>query len=391
MWFAGIDWADDHHDLVVLDDHGRQLRTLRVAHTPAGLAQLTAALEQLCGPNAKPQLACFVQTNRGLLIAALLEAGVAVYPITPKTVDRRRNAAGVKTDHIDAYLLAKTGRSDLADLRRLIPDSPLVQELKALTRDQDGLIQSQTRLLNQLSACLKADYPVALELFSKLHQPSTIAFLRAYPTPQQAVTASADAIAAVLKQAGYTRAAQAASAIDQKLQQPHVAADPITSRTKARLMLALLHQLQPVMEQIAAYDEEIERLFLTHADSALFASLPRAGKRLAPRLLAEISDARALRGCRQLGSTGGDGAGTLSEWDLCQSASAACLCGPLAECPAALCLAIDLAGAVGTGVRAAQALRRKKPHGCHPDAGECLAADHLCHVARPYARRERDL
>src|SRR6266508_1198337 len=210
MWYAGIDWADDHHDLVVLDGRGRQLRTLRVAHTPAGLAQLTTALEQICGPDAKAHLACFVETNRGLLISALLEAGFAVYPVNPKTVDRRRNAAGVKTDQIDAYLLAKTGRSDLADLRRLTPDSPLVQELKALTRDQDGLIQSQTRLLNQLTACLKAYYPVALELFGKLHQPSTIAFLRAYPTPQEAMAASVEAITVVLKQAGHTRARAAA-------------------------------------------------------------------------------------------------------------------------------------------------------------------------------------
>jgi len=169
MWFAGIDWADDHHDAVVLDDSGRQMTCLRVAHTPAGLAQLITALSQVCGEAAKEQLACIVETNRGLLISALLEGGFAVYPVNPKTVDRRRNAAGVKTDQIDAYLLAKTGRSDLADLRRLRPDSPLVQELKALTRDQDGLIQSQTRLLNQLTACLKAYYPVALQLFGKLH------------------------------------------------------------------------------------------------------------------------------------------------------------------------------------------------------------------------------
>src|SRR6266567_9117600 len=136
-------------------------------------------------PNAKEQMACIVETNHGLLIASLLEAGFPVYPVNPKTVDRRRSSSGAKTDAIDAYLLAKTGRSDLADLRQLKPDSALVVELKALTRDQDGLIQSQTRLVNQLTACLKAYYPVALELFGKLHQPSTIAFLRAYPTPQQ--------------------------------------------------------------------------------------------------------------------------------------------------------------------------------------------------------------
>lgn len=65
-----------------------------------------------------------------------------------------RSPSGAKTDHIDAYLLARTGRADLADLHPLVPDSPQVQELKQFTRDQDGLIQMQARLVNQLTACL---------------------------------------------------------------------------------------------------------------------------------------------------------------------------------------------------------------------------------------------
>jgi transposase len=292
MWYAGIDWADDHHDVVVLDDAGRQIASKRVAHPAAGLADLTATLSQICGSTPKDQLACIVETNRGLLITALLEAGFAVYPVNPKTVDRRRNAAGAKTDQIDAYLLAKVGRADLADLRRLKLDSPLIQELKALTRDQDGLIQSQTRLVNQLTACLKAYYPVALDLFGKLHQPATLAFLRAYPTLDAARSATVDDLVQTLKAAGHPRAVQVAPRIWQTLQQAHLQADAVTTRTKARLMLALLAQLQPLMAQIAAYDAEIERLFLSHADSALFASLPRAGKRLAPRLLAEIGEDR---------------------------------------------------------------------------------------------------
>jgi hypothetical protein len=40
-------------------------------------------------------------------------------------------------------------------LRRLAPDSELVSELKALTRDQDGLIRQQTRLVNQMTGGLK--------------------------------------------------------------------------------------------------------------------------------------------------------------------------------------------------------------------------------------------
>ena len=73
---------------------------------------------------------------------------------------------------------------------------------------------------------------------------------------------------------------------------PQVQADVVTTRAKARLMLALVAQLAPLVEQIAAYDTEIARLFRTHADRRAFASLPGAGQRLAPRLLAEWGDDR---------------------------------------------------------------------------------------------------
>lgn len=292
MFYAGIDWADQHHDALVLDETGRQLGSIRVDHTPEGLAKLTPFLEQLTGPD-KEQVACIVETNRGLLIAFLLEAGWPVYPVNPRTVDRRRSASGAKTDTIDAYLLAKTGRADFADLRRLTPESELIAELKALTRDQDALIQMQTRLVNQLTACLKAYYPVALSLFTKLHQHSTLVFLQTYPTPQAAVAASVEQITQVLKNAGHTTAKQVAPKIFQTLHQPHLTANAITTRTKSRLMLALVAQLLSLVEQIAAYDKEIDTLFLTHPDREIFATLPGAGKRLAPRLLAEIGDDRS--------------------------------------------------------------------------------------------------
>lgn len=257
MWYAGVDWADQHHDILVLDETGHRIGVLRVEHTPDGLSKLNAFLETITGSEQKEQMACIVETNHGLLIASLLEAGWPVYPVNPRTVDRHRAASGAKTDLIDAYLLAKTGRANLVDLRRLTPDSELVQELKGLTRDQDALIQMQTRLVNQLTAALKAYYPVALQLFAKVQQHSALIFLQTYPPPQAAMTANA-----------------------------------IVTRTKSRLMLALVAQLLPLVEQISEYDKEIERLFLTHEDNAVFSSLPRAGKRLAPRLLAEIGDER---------------------------------------------------------------------------------------------------
>jgi transposase len=291
VFYAGIDWADDHHDVVIIDEAANTRGSLRVAHSVSGLSQLNSFLKEMTPDPAL--LACIIETSQGLLIAALLEAGWAVYPVNPKTVDRKRGAAGAKTDKIDAYLLAKTGRSDLADLRQLKPDSAVVQELKELTRDQDNLIEMQTRLVNQLTACLKAYYPAALELFTKLHQRSTLLFLQSYPTPDQAHSASLEELTMILKTAGHKRAAEYAPRIYQRLHQPHLHSNAVTTRTKSRLMLALVAQLLPLVEEIAAYDKEVESLFLSHTDSEMWASLPGAGKRLAPRLLAEIGDDRS--------------------------------------------------------------------------------------------------
>src|SRR2546428_3679004 len=292
MWYAGIDWADQHHDALVIDEKGRQVGSLRIDHSPQGFAKLNTFFEQIVGDAPKEQMACIIETTHGLLIAHLLEAGWQVYPVKPGPVDRRRAASGAKTDTIDAYLLAKTGRADLTDLHRLTPASEKMTELKLLTRDQDALIQMQTRLVNQLTACLKAYYPVALELFGKLQQKSTLLFLQHYPTPQKAEGASVQEIREILKQARHPQASLVATSIWQRLHEPHLQADAVTTRTKSRLMLALVNQLLPLIEQIAQYEKEIDSLFLTHEDHEIFESLPRAGQRLAPRLLAEIGDDR---------------------------------------------------------------------------------------------------
>ncbi len=290
MWYVGVDWADTHHDVLVLDEAGRRVGSRRVAHSQEGLNELKAFLLTIA---ASPEnLACILETNHGLLIAFLLEAGFPVYPVNPKTANQLRKAAGAKTDQIDAYLLAKTGRFDLAELRRLEPDSATVQELKTLTRDQDALIQMQTRLVNQLTACLKEYYPAALHLFAKLQQHSTLVFLQSYATPQAAQAASLEEIIATLRTGKHTNPMQVAPKIFEELHRPQLVANEVIVRTKSRLMLSLVKQLLVVIEEIASYDKEISTLFLTHNDQQVWRSLPGAGKRLAPRLLAEWGDDR---------------------------------------------------------------------------------------------------
>jgi transposase len=290
MWYIGLDWADTHHDVEVLDEAGKRVGAQRFAHSQAGLDSMKQFLLHLA--TSPEDLACIVETNHGLLITFLLEAGIPVYPVNPKTANQLRNVAGAKTDQIDAHLLAKMGRFNLREMRRWEPDSPTVQELKTLTRDQDTLIQTQTRLVNQLTACLKEYYPVALKLFTKLHQRSTLLFLQVYPTQEAVQAASLEEITATLRAGKHTTFRRVAPKIFEEVHHPQLSANPITVRAKSRLMLSLVKQLLIVIEDIAHYDEQIGTLFLTHADQILWSSLPGAGKRLAPRLLAEWGDDR---------------------------------------------------------------------------------------------------
>ncbi len=270
---------------------GKRVGARRFAHTHGGLHELKAFL---LGIAASPEnLACLVETNHGLLMTFLLEAGIPVYPVNPETANQLRKAAGSKTDQIDAHVLAKIGRLELAELRRLEPDSPTVAELKTLTRDQDALIQTQTRLVNQLTACLKEYYPAALQLFAKVQQRSTLVFLQTYPTPQAAQAASLAELTATLRAGKHTNPTKAAPKIFEELHCPQLVASEVIVRAKSRLMLSLVKQLLVVIQEIASYDKAIRPLFLTHKDHELWSALPRAGKRLAPRRLPEWGDDRS--------------------------------------------------------------------------------------------------
>jgi Transposase len=44
MWYVGLDWADIHHDVVVLDEAGCRVGSRRFAHSHEGLNELEAFL-----------------------------------------------------------------------------------------------------------------------------------------------------------------------------------------------------------------------------------------------------------------------------------------------------------------------------------------------------------
>lgn len=292
MYYVGIDWADENHHAYITDDSGQKLDSFPVEHSKEGMNRLQNRIYKF---SRKLDNVLFsLETDKGLVVSTLMDWGYTVYPINPKAVDRYRDrykASGVKCDEFDACVLANILRTDRDRFQSILPDSELSREIKVLTRDRDKLVGDRTRLSNRLTSILKAYYPAALELFSEVAQPITLSFLSKYPTYQDVKQISYAEFRRFLSENRYPHPRRA-KGMYEKLQQPHLECEDMLTRTKSRLMLATVWQLQFLMDEIKSYEKEIKKLLESHPDASIFLSLPGAGDILSARFIAELGDNR---------------------------------------------------------------------------------------------------
>ena len=110
--FMGDDWAEDHHDVHLMDD-GKKLASRRL---PEGLDGIRVFHELVADHVADPaEVVVGIETDRGLWVTALVAAGYQVYAINPLAASRyrdRHNVGGAKSDAGDAKMLADLVRTD---------------------------------------------------------------------------------------------------------------------------------------------------------------------------------------------------------------------------------------------------------------------------------------
>jgi transposase len=128
--FVGIDWAEAHHDICVLDERGTVLAKRRIAEGLEGVGQLHQLLaDHATEPNG---VVIGIETDRGLLVGALLAAGYRVYAINPLAASRyrdRHSTSGAKSDPGDAKVLADLVRTDQHNHRPVAGDSEMAVSL----------------------------------------------------------------------------------------------------------------------------------------------------------------------------------------------------------------------------------------------------------------------
>lgn len=297
--FAGFDWAGGHHDLIVVDCRGTIVLQLRFDDTAEGWGTLAGRLAA-CGA-APAHTAVAVETSAGSAVQRLLDLGLAVYPVNPMAARRyreRKAPAGAKDDQLDAWSLADAlrldgVRPDGLGWRRLVPDDPIVQELRLLCRDEVQLIAQRTALVNQLRAALREYYPAALEAFDDWTRPHGWHLVLRFPTPAALAAAGRRRWERFLKGHGLNRPATR----DHRLAcfaraEEFCSSNPAVTAAKSRLAVALATMLLALQGQLDEYRRRIGELFDRHPDHDLFGSLPGAGGKLAPRLLAELGAER---------------------------------------------------------------------------------------------------
>src|SRR5437867_1257066 len=258
-YYLGVDWADKTHAVWVVDEQGAKVASRAVPHTAAGLSEWGRELDEWRAQGI--ELWAAIERPEGRVVDFLLDHGVVVYPVNPKALDRARDRfrpSAAKSDPFDARVLAEFLRTDHRHLQALQPSSEAAQELKYLTEDYRRHVRQQTRLVNQLTATLKAYYPRALEV-SELTTALARQFLQAYPTPVAVV-------ALTEKQwQRWARAHRLSEARTQELwavlQRPQLPVPDHVVRAKARLMLTLLTQLGPVVAAVGECRQAVEDFF----------------------------------------------------------------------------------------------------------------------------------
>ena len=292
MIFVGDDWAEDHHDVCVCDADGTGLARRRLSEGVVGIAGFHALVAEHVEDPA--EVAVGIETDRGLWVTALVEAGYQVFGVNPRAAARyreRHSMSGAKSDRGDARMLAELVRVDRHHHRMIAGDSAAVDSVKVLARAHQNLIWERTRAVLRLRSTLLEFFPAAVAAFPELADRDALAVLAKAPTPQAARALSVAKIRSALRAGGRQRNIDTrAAGIAENLRVEHLEAPDAMADALGASVSSLVAVLVVMNQQIARLETELADRFEQHPDAGIYRSLPGLGVILGARVLGEFGD-----------------------------------------------------------------------------------------------------
>jgi transposase len=301
MLFVGDDWAEDHHDIEVVDDTGRRLVQRRLPEGLEGVSRLHALIaaampEQwadLPDGQAAFRVKIGIETDRGSWVAALVAAGYQVFAINPKSAAeyrRRHSTSGAKSDRGDAHVLAEIVRLDRVHHRSVAADSADGEAIKLVARSHQTLIWERTRHVLRLRSALREYFPAALSAYGDLDEPDTLQLLAAAPDPDKAARLTTAKITAALQRAHRRNVEARAGEIRDALRAPALRQPAPVQAAFAAIAVAQVRLITTLNSEIDTLGQVVAGHFGRHPDAEIYASQPGLGAILGARVLAEFGD-----------------------------------------------------------------------------------------------------
>jgi transposase len=306
--YCGIDWAEGHHDIALIDDEGRLIAKRRIDESLDGITELTAMLAA-AGDCAEAPIPVAIETPRGLLVAVLRATGRPIFPINPLAVARyreRTSLSGKKSDHVDAMALANILRTDRHLHRTLPEDSALARSITVLARAYQDAVWRRTKIVQELRARLREFYPGFLAAFTagsgtgrglsttQLAGSDARAVLAIAPSPADGLKVSKARVETALRRGGrQRRIASLAARIVAALRVPQLRQDPVVEHAMRTETLALLGVLNAVCDSVDQLATALVDAFQQHPDYEIITSFPGLADISGAITLAEIGDDRA--------------------------------------------------------------------------------------------------
>ncbi|MEO3756648.1 IS110 family transposase [Streptomyces sp. B6B3] len=297
--YCGIDWAERHHDVALVDQAGMLLAKRRITDDAGGYRVLLDLLAEH-GDTPDDPIPVAIETSQGLLVAALRTGSRPIYAVNPLSAARYRDRHSVsrkKSDPGDALVLANILRTDMDAHRPLPADSDLARAITVLARAQQDAVWHRQQLVNQVRSLLKMFYPAALDAFQgKQHglaRSEARAVLATAPTPAGAAKLSLPQFQAALRRAGRVRGIEAEARRLREIFRGDYARQPqAVEGAMGHQLAALIVQLDAACRAAEELAEVVEESFRRHPDAEILLSFPGLGVQLGARVLAEIGDDR---------------------------------------------------------------------------------------------------
>jgi len=288
---CGIDWAEAHHDVALVDTNGEIIARTRIDTGAAGFTDLLALIAEHC--DSVEDIPIAIETDKNLLVVALADAGFTLYPINPRAVARyreRHGQAGGKSDPGDAAVLAHVLRTDRHMHRPLPAISEQGRAVKTLARQHQEAVWALNQTVSRLRSLLLEFYPQAVQAFPNLKHRAATTVLAAVPTPAAAAKLTSRRVVTLLQRSGRGNHPALAEQILTLLRAPALRQPPQVETAYGHTATGLIAVLVAMREAVDALEAQLGQQFEAHPQAAILRSAPGLGPVLAARVLGEIGD-----------------------------------------------------------------------------------------------------